>query len=502
MQYSPIPTIENQPIQISKVRVNHPKMIIGMRQQIETHQKALEINLNEHIYGTFAEIGAGQEVARHFFQAGGAAGTIAKTMSAYDKIYSDEIYGVEPSGRYVCESRLYKMLNHEYDLMESRLQMERSESCFFVFADTIAAINYHKTIKGDGWLGIRFQLKPQSPPNDLVLHVRMLDNDNKQQQQAIGVLGVNLIYACHHYFDKPEQLLLSLMDNLHGRIKIDMVRLTGPQFMDIDNRLLCLYLVKNQLSELSIFGPNGQSLHASEFLYRKYLMVVQGSFRPPTLTDVDLINSSYQKFKQDPTIQSDKTNLLVEMPLESLSKNGDDPDLKDFMDRTTLLNALGYSVMVSACSDHHVMNQYFADYKIGQLAIVMQARDLLTLINEKYYQNQKGRLLAAFGELFSHKLRVYTYPTLQEGNEEWMTAENLPVPEGVKFLYRHLMDNQQIIDVAPLDPNVLNIFQDQVLHLIREGQTEWERMVPPKIARLIKSDHLFDFPSENLEFKY
>ena len=194
------------------------------RQALETEQKALEINLDERIYGTFAEIGAGQEVARYFFQVGGAAGTIAKTMSAYDKVYSDKIYGPEASGRYVCESRLYKMLDHEYDLMESRLQNERPGSQFFVFADTVSAINYSRTVKGDGWLGLRFQLEPGGAFNDIVLHARMLDNDNKLQQQAIGILGVNLIYACFRYADNPEVLLQSLLDNLHDRMAIDMVQ--------------------------------------------------------------------------------------------------------------------------------------------------------------------------------------------------------------------------------------------------------------------------------------
>jgi hypothetical protein len=252
-----------------------------MRQLLETEQKALEINLDDSIYGTFAEIGAGQEVARYFFQVGAAAGTIAKTMSAYDKVYSDQIYGREASGRYVCESRVYKMLDHEYNLMDTRLQNQRPNANFFVFADTISAINFQRTIQGNGWLGIRFQLKPDAEPNDLVLHVQMLDNDNQVQQQAIGVLGVNLIYAVYRYHDQPEVMIQSLLDSLHGRVKIDMIRLTGPDFEHIDNRLLSLYLVKNHLTDVTMFDPDGQTIHASEFLYRQNVMVVRGQF-PPT----------------------------------------------------------------------------------------------------------------------------------------------------------------------------------------------------------------------------
>ena len=232
-------------------------------QALETEQKALEINLDDNIYGTFAEIGAGQEVARYFFQVGAAAGTIAKTISAYDKVYSDKIYGLETSGRYVCESRLYKMLDHEYDLMIERLENQRPNANFFVFADTIAAINYTKTIKGDGWLGLRFQLSPNGQPNDIVLHVKMLDNDNHLQQQAIGVLGVNLIYGCYKYHENPEMLIQSLMDGLHGRVAIDMLRLSGPNFEEVDNRWLCLMLVKHGLSDVAMFGPDGRSVHLS-----------------------------------------------------------------------------------------------------------------------------------------------------------------------------------------------------------------------------------------------
>ena len=250
------------------------------RQSLETEQKALEINLDDKIYGTFAEIGAGQEVARYFFQVGAAAGTIAKTMSAYDKVYSDEIYGPEPMGRYVCESRLYKMLDHEFELMETRLKLERPNTCFFAFADTVAAINFSKTITGEGWLGLRFQLKPGGKTNDLVIHVKMLDNDNKLQQQAAGVLGVNLIYAIFRYNNDVETMLQSLMDSLHGRVSVDMIRLSGPDFKDIDNRLLSLWLIKHKMSDVAMFGPDKRNVHPSEFMYKKNLLVVSAVSDP------------------------------------------------------------------------------------------------------------------------------------------------------------------------------------------------------------------------------
>lgn len=472
-----------------------------MRKLLETEQKALEINLDPAIYGTFAEIGAGQEVARYFFQVGAAAGTIAKTMSAYDKVYSDQIYGPEPSGRYVCESRLYRMLDHEYSLMDDRLQQERPDTMFFVFADTVSAINYARTIRGNGWLGIRFQRSPNGQPNDLVLHVRMLDNSNQLQQQAIGILGVNLIYACYRYSNEPEAMMESLMDNLRGRVKVDMVRLTGPDFDHIDNRLLSLYMVKHGLTDVAMFGPDGRNVHGSEFLYKKDVMIVRGSFRPPTLVNMDMIETSYQQFRNEPDRSPKKCHLMAEITLSNLRAEGD-IDEKDFLDRAELLNALGQTVMLTGCDEQHKIVEYLSDFKVQKVGLVMGVQALLELVNDKYYQNMDGRLLAAFGEFFTKNVKVYTYPALQEGSEELMTAQNLPLPEGAKFLYRHLVENKQIQDVSGFDQDILHIFSKEVLRQIRRGSAGWENMVPPKVARIIKEKHLFGYPVEQMEFEY
>ncbi len=472
-----------------------------MRQQLETEQKALEINLDPNIYGTFAEIGAGQEVARHFFQVGAAAGTIAKTMSAYDKVYSDKIYGTESSGRYVCESRLYKMLDHEYELMQVRLQNERPECTFFVFADTIAAINYSRTIKGDGWLGVRYQLQPDGEPNDIVIHARMLDRDNQLQQQAIGILGVNLIYACYRYNDNPEVMLQSLMDSLHGRVKIDMVRITGPDFEELDNRLLSLYLVKHDLSDVAMFGPDGQNVHPSEFLYKKYVMMVRGSFRPATLVNLDMLRSSFNHFRNEEEVDARKSYLLTEITIKNLGLEGE-LDEKDFLDRAELLNELGQTVVISNCNEYSKMSRYLSDFKVQKLGFVIGVRELLELISEKFYQNMDGQLLSAFGELFTRNVKLYVYPALQEGSEELINAENVPVPEGVKFLYRHLLDSGQIVDIDGYNPDILHIFSKEVLKMLRSGESGWEAMVPTKVAALIKQKCLFGYPSERMEFEY
>lgn len=471
------------------------------RQALETEQKALVINLDESIYGTFAEIGAGQEVARHFFQVGAAAGTIAKTISAYDKVYSDKIYGPEASGRYVCESRLYKMLDHECALMDERLQNERPNTNFFVFADTVSAINYQRTIKGDGWLGIRFQLGPNDEYNEIVIHAKMLDNDNQLQQQAIGILGVNLIYGCYFYHENPEVLLESLIDNLQGRITIDMIRVKGPSFEGLDNRLLCLMLVKHKLTDVAIFGPDGRSLHASEFLYKKNVLVVRGSYRPPTLVNLDMIKSSFEQFRNEPEVDARKTYLLTEITLDNLKSDGE-VDEKDFMDRATLLCALGQTVVISDCEEYQKIISYLSDYRVQKLGLVIGVRQLLDVINQKFYNNQDGRLLAAFGELFTRNVKMYVYPAMQEGSEELMTSQNLPVPEGLKFLYQHLLDSHQIEDILKYKEENLHIFSASVLEMLRNDEEGWEGMVPEKVANLVKEECLFGFPFKQMEFEY
>ena len=470
------------------------------RNILKTEQKALEINLAENIYGTFAEIGAGQEVARNFFQVGAAAGTIAKTMSAYDKTYSDAIYGLEKSGRYVCESRLYKMLDHEYELMEERLQEEMPTTNFFVFADTVAALNYNKTISGNGWLGVRFQCDPKNEPNDIVIHAKMLDIDNSSQQEAIGVLGVNLLYACYFYRDNPEYMVESLIDSLKGRISVDLIRVSGPDFEKVDNRLLSLMLVQFGLTDVAMFDEEGQNIHPSEFLYKKALMVVRGHFRPPTLVTLDVFKSSFKQFKEDFEDGPEKCILISEITLENLTKNGK-IDYRDFLDRAELLNAIGQKVIVSNCSNHQKLINYLSDYKIRKLGLVIGVMELLEIINEKYFQNQDGRLLVAFGELFTRNIQIYAYPALQEGSKELLTAKNLPVPDGIKFLYKYLVDSHHIVEVEDYNPDLLHIFPDKVYDEIIAQKEGWKNKLPSKLVEVILEKGIFGYPAKEMQFE-
>ncbi|MBK9211465.1 MAG: TonB-dependent receptor [Saprospiraceae bacterium] len=462
-----------------------------MHDTMEPEQKALEINLNDKIYGAFAEIGAGQEVARYFFQAGGAAGTIAKSMSAYDKIFSDKIYGPEEHGRYVCMSRLYKMLDHEYNLMESRLRESRPGTNFFVFADTISAINYQKTTKGEGWIGIRFQLSPNSKPNDLIVHVKMLDNDNKLQQQAVGILGVNMLYACYFKNDGVKGALRSFMDNLQGRVQVDMIRLNGDDFKHIDNRLLSLNLVKNNMTDVAMFGADGINIHPSEFLYKKQVLVVRGRFRPLNLVNEGMIEAGKTAFLEEEGVDPIKATVLTEMTIDDLMSEGS-INKQDFLDRVTILNDLGFTVVISNCGQHQKLINYLLDYKINKIGFVMGIWHLQSIIEEKYEQNKDNRLLTAFGDLFTKQVKIFAYPSIShEGNITKISS--LKIPEGMKFLFQHLLANDQIEDLKIEDESILDIYSKDVFQNLKTKDVQWESKVPARVVALIKEKALFGY---------
>lgn len=469
---------------------------------LEPEQKALEINLDNRIYGSFAEIGAGQEVARYFFKVGAAAGTIAKTMSAYDKIFSDSIYGPEETGRYVCEARVFKMLEREYSLMETRLTSEMPETCFFAFADTVSTINYTRTIDGHGWLGIKFQLHPNGEHNTIVIHINLQDKSAILQQQAIGILGVNLVYAAFKYYEHPEILVRSLYENLRGRLQVDMIHIEGPQFDHLDNRLLSLYLVKHRLSPVAMFNENRRNVHGSEFLYKKQLLLAPASFKPYTRVHDDMIKRGFTKFVKDQENNPGKGSLLLaELPFEYLVNNGAVND-RDFIDRAELLNSLGFTVVVSNWPSYKQLVSYFYAFRVVSLGLIMGVRRLTDFMQDTYQKNAHIGLLSVTGELFDGQIKVYLYPARQEGHEDLITSANLPVPEGIRFLYRHLLDCRQIEDIEGAAEHQLHIFSTQVYNKIRADEVGWEAMVPKEAEDIIKSKHLFNYPVRRLDFSY
>jgi len=464
------------------------------KQILEAEQKALEINLDDKIYGTFAEIGAGQEVARYFFQAGAAAGTIAKTMSAYDKTYSDEIYGAEPSGRYVCESRLYKMLDHEFSLLVDRLGAQRPDTTFFAFADTVSATNYARTIPGDGWLGIRFQKTPHSEPNDLVIHVKMLDKNNRQQQQAVGMLGVNLIYACFFLSDDMDGMLKGLNEGLENRVMIDMIRLSGPAFKDVDNRALSFKLVKLGLSDVAMFDANGVNIHPSEFLYKKNVLIVRGAFRPITWASYDIINSSRQQFSEDEGIPIEEIKVLTEITLDILSAKGEASE-EDFLQRATALNYIGLTVCITNCGNQQQLIQYMEDFKVPRIGLSLTAGYTARFIDETIEKFRGGKLLEGFSGMFPGNVRLYVYPSVIPGSNELMDARKIKIDPEMIYLYEHLLATRQIVDIKNYKQDFLKIGASKVLKLIQSDNPKWEKYVPQKIISLIKEKSLFGYHS-------
>jgi len=471
-------------------------------QILETRQKALEINLDSKTYGSFAEIGAGQEVAQYFFKAGASSGTIAKTISAYDKLVSDDIYGAEKSGRYVCESRLYKMLDHEYDLILDRLSDQRPECRLFAFADTVETINYHKTNKGQGWLGLRFQLHPQGEPNEIVMHIELLDNDIALQQQAVGILGVNLIYAAYYYHDDYTKLMASLLEGIRNRVKIDMLRIKGPEFPDVDNRLVTLELVKQRMTDVAMFNSEGNPIHPSEFMYKHNVLVVRGSFRPATLRTLDRFESASKQFETEVDLSSKGTSVLAEITLKDLCLDTGKVDEGDFLDRASLLNHLGKCIMITNCNEYKRLINYLADYRVAKLGIVISAKGLLDIVNSKYYRNKDGRLIASYGEIFTRNVRVYVYPAYNEGGTELMTCRNLPIPDGIRYLYKHIVENRQVVDIEGYNENLLKIHAMDTFRMLQKDEKGWEESVSKKVAKYIREKYLFGFPKPNMEFEY
>jgi hypothetical protein len=456
-------------------------------------QKALEINLNPNIYGTFAEIGAGQEVARHFFRAGGAAGTIAKSISAYDMTMSDAIYGKESSGRYVCEDRLQKMLDTEFTILIERLTDTRhKDTMFFSYADTVAAKSYKGTGENHGWMGIKFQHKPGALPSQVIIHLSMLDAENIQQQEAIGLLGVNLIYAVYHDTLDRENFILGLMDGLTtSRVKIDMIRVSGEAFKGVDSRLLCLELVKMKLCEAVIFDGDGEVLQASDVLYKKNVLVVRGGYRPPTNLSLDMLECGLRKFK-DSLESSEKDNIIVipEISMSLLLDRGK-VDNEDFLARVDLLSALGQRVLISNSETYSDLNMFFTRSAKKHIAFVMASYNLEEILNHSNYETSRYGLIGSLGTLFEPKTKLYIYPACDDETHDIKTIETMIVADDLAFLLLYLKENHFIENITDYNPEVVSIWSRKVLKMIQDGTTGWEKFVPESVAKTVKKKCLF-----------
>jgi hypothetical protein len=458
---------------------------------MDTLEKALALNMNPARYGTFAEIGAGQEVVRWFFRAGGAAGTIAKSISAYDMTVSDAIYG--KCKRYVCRERLKQMLDYEYDLNLSRLSDSREiETAYFAFADTVVARSYRGGHECHGWMGIKFQVGPGDDFSEIIIHVRMLDNTATLQQEALGMVGVNLVHGAFEFSTSPEDLLASLLDGLStDRIEVDMVDFSGKAFESVDNRVMSLRLVQLGLSEAAMFSSDGTVLQASEVLRKKPVLVERGSFRPITKVNVDMFRCAQAQFLEE-LGDGEAPLALMEITMNNLLAEGEF-DLQDFLARVDIMSATGVTVLISDYFEFYRLAQYLRRSTTGRIALVLGAGSLVDLFNENFYQKLQGGILEAFGRLFKNGLKLFVYPLRNPDSGDLITLDTLNVGDDLEDLYRFLIARGQIEAIRDYQENVLHIFSKDVLNLIRAGDSAWEEMVPDRVAEIIRSRGLFGF---------
>jgi hypothetical protein len=457
----------------------------------DTLQKALRINLDPRWYGTIAEIGAGQEVARWFFRAGGAAGTVAKSMSAYDMAVSDAVYG--KADRYVSMGRLQAMLDREFQLNLDRLGDERGDdTAFFAFADTVVARSYRGGNECHGWMGVKFQSHPHDEASQIILHVRMLDAEASLQQEALGVVGVNLLHAAFFLHHEPEQVVESLLDRLTtGRIEIDMIQLKGIEFRSVDNRLMALKLVQVGLSGAAMFGPDREVLQPSEVLRKKAILVERGSFRPPTVVNIDMLDSALVKFEADPEVAERDVLVLTELTMANLRAGSDDVDRRDFLARADLLAACGMTVLISDFDAYHRLAAYLGWRTDGRIGMVMGVPSLIDLFEESSHADLPGGILESFGRLFKNDLRLYVYPMLRD--DEVTTVDNVVVADYLQPLYDYLAGRGSFVHLDSYKPDYLPILSRDVLQRIPTEDTTWESMVPSEVSELIKKRGFFGY---------
>lgn len=467
----------------------------GVDELTSTLQKALSINREPNQYGTIVEIGAGQEVARHFFQAGGASNSIAKTMSAYDMQFSDAIYGGESSGRYVSRSRLESMLNKEYGLLLERLEGKRAKNTqYFAYAATVATRHADEG-DGQGWIGVRLQLYPGAPPSEIVVHVRLLDAEIPPQQQAAGIIGVNLIWAAFNAFRDTEAIIDVLKHNLGpSRIEVDLIHFSGPYFDETENRLANLYLINSGLTRAVMFNADGEVVIPSDAFYRKDVLAIRGSFRPVTNVNVDMMECGLQQFTELPDVEECNVMVLAEITTNTLMSGGK-VDSQDFLARVDMLNALGYTVLISDYLRFFRLRAFFRRYTQKQIGIVLGTPNVQDIFNADYYQGLEGGILEAFGKLFPANTHLYVYPSRDRETGELCTAEDIKLPDNMRQLYNHMLVNELILPLRGVHEELLDIFSRDVLKEITKGRGDWESQVPARTAEMIIENGWFNFDS-------
>lgn len=423
------------------------------REILDTKRKALKINLNPKIYGTFAEIGAGQEVARNFFTAGAASGTVAKTMSAYDMTFSDAIYGVEESGRYVSKSRLLKMLHHEYGLLNERLSGEKyDDRTFFAFADTVTTLNYNKSNDPHGWIGLRFQTEPEGEANEIFFHVRLLDTDAALQQNVLGIIGVNLVYAAFYYNQDRRAMIESLADNLTvGSVEIDLISVNGPVFKGADNILLNLYLIVKDFSDAAIFDAQGQPCLPKDLLYKKDIMILRTKYAQKSNPNFSMLNKAVDQFVRTENVQEDNLSVLIEVLMSNLLSAEDESqeiDLRAVAKRAEEMCRTGNKVIVSNFARHNKLAKYLDRCRPKSVGISTNINNLKFVFNSSNFgENYSSMLLSYVSDMFSKNVKLFAYPFLDKKTNEVITTGNMPVTADARPLFDFLIINGYITDI-------------------------------------------------------
>jgi len=457
---------------------------------MSTQEKALAINLDAAKFGTFAEIGAGQEVARWFFHVGHASATVAKAISAYDMVISDDLYG--PTDHYVSRARLESMLDHEWAQLMERLGPVRGErSGFFVFADTVATRSRARNQNGQGWMGMRFQAHPRASYSQIIIHVNLLDQVPVSEQEALGVLGVNLVYGAFHQ-QQPEALMKTLMEGLSRlRVDIDVIKFSGPAFENVDNRLASLHLVALGLTDSTMFTAQGEVVQPAEVVYKKPVLIARGSYRPITNVGLDMLNRATARFKKIPGVDADPV-IVMEMTLRNLTSAGPEIDRRDFLDRVDVLCALGETVVISNFTRFDSVTTSLRRYTPQWVGFVMGVPTLRAVFDEQYYSGLPGGILEGLGRLFQGNVRLYVYPALAQAGQV-ATSTTLEVAPPLQHLLAYLRAKGGIEAIEEFDSSQLHIYPNEVLTAIQNGTPGWEQYLPPQAAEVIKQRALFGY---------
>jgi len=431
----------------------------------DVHHKALSINLDPTTFGSFAEIGAGQEVARWFLYVGGASGTVAKTISAYDKEVSDHLYGA--GTRYVSRPRLQAMLESEWKQLLAQLQAARgAETKFFAFVDTVSARNYAGTNDCHGWVGLRFQQQPGGSANDVILHVNLRDPSNVQQQEAVGILGVNLLYAAYHALASAEEFLRSVFEEVgRHRIEIDCVEWTGPAFAGWNLNEAHAFLVAGGFAEAVVFSADNQLVPSNEVLYKRALVLAPGRFDNVYNIHAQLIEDTLAQLPEEELKESKGGLGLFCLSVSGLGTPDREASVAEIVQHVVRLQRLGYGVMLFRDQELYTMSTFANRYTKLRIHFAI-GLSVMVRVLEDSYKGLDGALLEALARIFTQNVRVSVYPmTVDELRsrvekdrlEGWrweeaegiVTADNLHPSEPVNSLYQYLLGSKFILPGKP-----------------------------------------------------